>query len=184
MSYTLYYHGACKGFLGRAHGPLMILNHSGATFEIKAKPEAPTDTTGFAVPMCTFPGGFTIGQQGAICAALGKALDLYPSTPEGEAIAHNLVENMMDLLSDMGKADAARMGKWLGTFEAALTKSGSGFLVGDKLTYADLACFKILEAAAATGKAETPALLATWLAMMAGTDGAKKVAAMGVPMMP
>merc|ERR1719488_287 len=69
---------------------------------------------------------------------------------------------MMDLLSDMGKADAARMGKWLGTFEAALTKSGSGFLVGDKLTYADLACFKILEAAAATGKAETPALLASW----------------------
>ena len=76
------------------------------------------------------------------------------------------------------------MAKWFGTFEAALTKGGSGYLVGKSLTYADLACFKILEAAAAKKKAETPPLLTKWLAMMTQTDGAKKIAAMGVPLMP
>ncbi len=83
MSYTVYYHGACQSFLGRAHGPLMLLNQAGAEFTIKPKPEVPADSTCFAVPAVTFPGGFTIGQQGAICATLGKSLGLFPKNLEG-----------------------------------------------------------------------------------------------------
>jgi len=176
--------GACQKFLGRAHGPLVILNQAGASFEIKPMPEAPKDTQAFVVPMLTLPSGVTVGQQGAICATLGKALGLCPKTADGEAIAHNIVENMMDLLSDASKADEARLAKWLGTFEAALTASGSGFLVGDSLSYADCASYFIVKMACDTGKAPTPELLAKWLAMMAETTGVKAVLAMGVPLMP
>ena len=144
MSYTVYYHGACKKFLGRAHGPLTILSEAGADFEIKGKEDAPAGTTGFAVPMVTFPEGYTIGQQGAICAALGKELGLFPKSAKAEAIALNIVENMMDLHSDSSKADEARLAKWLGTFDAALE---SGFMAGASLTYADCAAYHILKKA-------------------------------------
>jgi len=184
MSYTLYYHTACTKFIGRAHAPLMILNEAGAKFEIKEPGEVPAGTTGFAVPIVTFPEGFTIGQQGAIAAALGKSLGLYPKDAKGEAVAHNLVENMMDLIGDASKADEARMTKWFGTFEAALKESGSGFFVGDSLTYVDLACYFPLKLAKEKDKAPFPELLAKWDTMMAETKGAKAVAAMGLPMMP
>ena len=122
-----------------------------------------------------------VGQQGAICASLGKALGLYPKTPEGEAIAHNIVENMMDLLGDLSK-DEARVTKWLGTWEAALTKSGSGFLVGDSLTYADCASYFIVKTAAA--KVTPPPGVAKWVEMMKETKGAKAVEGMDLPLMP
>jgi len=182
MSYTLFYHGAAKKFLGRAHGPLAILHQAGAKFEVKTKPEAPTDTQAFVVPMVQLPSGVTIGQQGAICATLGKAFELYPKSVDGEAIALNITENMMDLLGDVGKGDSARLTRWLGTWEAALTASGSGYLVGDALTYADLASYHIVKAAAE--KVEAPPLLKTWLEKIAETDGVKAVAAMGLPLMP
>ena len=57
MSYTLFYHTACTKFLGRAHGPLMVLNEGGATFAIKEPGDAPKDSTGFVVPMVEFPAG-------------------------------------------------------------------------------------------------------------------------------
>lgn len=36
-------------------------------------------------------------------------------------------------------------GRWLPAFEAALTKTGTGFLVGDSITYADIAVWDILQ---------------------------------------
>ena len=180
-TFTLFYHGAAKKFLGRAHGPLTILNQAGARFEVKGKEDAPTDTTGFVVPMLTTPSGVTIGQQGAILYTLGKAFDLYPRTADGEAIALNIVENMMDLTGDLGKGPD-RVTKWLGTWEAALKASDSGYLVGDALTYADCASYLIVKVAA--DKVPPPPLVKSWLQMMAETDGVKAVAAMKLPLMP
>lgn len=181
MSYTLFYHTACSKFIGRAHAPLMILNEAGAEFALKEPSEAPKGI-GFAVPMVTFPAGYTIAQQGAIAASLGKELGLYPKGPEGEALALNIVENMMDMLGELGKGDE-RLTKWFNTFEAALAKSGTGFLVGDALTYADLASYQIVKLAKEKGGTVGP-LLTKWLDMMATTKGAKAVDGLGLPMMP
>ena len=112
-----------------------------------------------------------MAQQGAVCRALGKDLGLYPKTPEGEALALNITENMMDLLTEVGDTSKPdeRITKWLGTYEAALTKSGSGFLVGDALTYADCASYQIIKLAA--GRVTPPAGVAKWLEMMKETKG-------------
>eukprot|EP00316_Scyphosphaera_apsteinii_P021958 CAMPEP_0119310864 /NCGR_PEP_ID=MMETSP1333-20130426/20591_1 /TAXON_ID=418940 /ORGANISM="Scyphosphaera apsteinii, Strain RCC1455" /LENGTH=160 /DNA_ID=CAMNT_0007315125 /DNA_START=78 /DNA_END=560 /DNA_ORIENTATION=+ len=159
----------------------MILSEAGAKYEVKDPSEAPKGI-GFTVPMVTFPAGYTVAQQGAIAASLGKELGFYPKTAEGEALALNIVENMMDMVGELGKGDD-RLTKWYGTFEAALAKSGSGFLVGDTLTYADLASYKIVKLATEKGGTAGP-LLAKWLEMMATTKGAKAVDGLGLPMMP
>ena len=58
MPYTLFYHTACTKFLGRGHGPLMVLNEAGADFTVmEPGDDAPKDGIGFAVPMVEFPGG-------------------------------------------------------------------------------------------------------------------------------
>ena len=75
-----------------------------------------------------------------------------------------------------------RLRKWLGTWENALKSSGSGYLVGDSLTYADCASFHIVKLAVA--KVSPPPLLTAWLSMMEETDGVKAVAKMGLPVMP
>ena len=130
---------------------------------------------------CVHLAGYTVAQQGAICASLGKELGLYPKTPEGEALALNITDNMMDLLGDLSKPEE-RITKWLGTFEAALTKSGKGFLVGDSLTYADCACYQIVKIAAS--KVTPPPGVAKWVEMMAATKGGKAVDGMGLPLLP
>ena len=65
MSYTVYYHGACKKFLGRAHGPLTILSEAGADFEPALADFGPT--VGRLPADC----GLTLGQ---LCAKVERSL--------------------------------------------------------------------------------------------------------------
>lgn len=186
MPYTVFYHGAGKVFLGRAHGAVMLLEQAGAEYAWAPKEEAP-EGIGFVVPMVTLRSGLTIGQQGAICASLAKELGFSPDNPEGEAAALCMIENTSDLSSESifsfsGPKPDERLVKWLGTYERALAKSGSGFLVGDSMTYADLGSYKVLEPL--ENLMGDFKFLPKWLAMMAESKGAKGVAALGVPMLP
>ncbi len=74
MSYTVYYHTACKGFYGRAFGMIAQLKHGGATFDCQETAEA-GEGHGFAPPMCKFPEGFTISQTCAIAYQIGEDLN-------------------------------------------------------------------------------------------------------------
>ena len=65
MSYTVFYHGAGKTFLGRAHGAVMLLEEAGAKYAWAAKDDVP-EGIGFVVPMVTLalcqriPGGLCL----------------------------------------------------------------------------------------------------------------------------
>ena len=125
--YTVFYHGSGKTFLGRAHGAAMLLEQAGAEYGWASKDGVP-EGIGFVVPMVTLANGLTIGQQGAICASLGKELGFYPKTPEGEAAALCIIENTSDLASESifsfsGPKPDERLVKWLGTYERALAKA-------------------------------------------------------------
>ena len=79
------------------------------------------------------------------------------------------------------------MKKWFDVYEKMLAKSGSGYIVGDKLSWADYAAgwalpprFALLSDA---DKASFPKMGA-WLMMLAGTEGFKKLADKGVPILP
>merc|ERR1712232_1280384 len=130
-----YYHGACKGFTGRAFSPLCVLEAAKAKYDLKEPSAKPANAVAFAPPFCTFPDGFTMGQTGAICIALGKDLNLAPEG-KSERKALQLVGDVGDLLSDgSGKKGGERVMKWVNHFEAAL--GDQTYFMGDKVTYVD-----------------------------------------------
>ena len=134
-----------------------MLKHSGKEFEVKAPEDAPAGApipdsrsccvTGlpgcaFAPPIMTFPEGFTIGQTGAINAALGKACDLAPSDAAGEAKAQQLQADAVDINTEMG-ADkpVERIAKWMEHFETQL--GDDDYFVNNTLSYADFFLFPV-----------------------------------------
>mmetsp|Transcript_28487 Transcript_28487/g.45801 ORF Transcript_28487/g.45801 Transcript_28487/m.45801 type:complete len:193 (-) Transcript_28487:170-748(-) len=136
MSYTVYYHSECKGFTGRAFSPLCILEAAGATYETKGVDAVPAGSITFAPPMCTFPDGSTISQTGAICIALGQALNLAPEGAVASAKGVQLTMDVADMFSEiMGKKGAERIMKWMNHFESAL--GDKPFMMGEKATYVD-----------------------------------------------
>jgi len=189
--YSLYYWTGCTKFYHRAAPLVTILEHAGVSYEIKDHNETPPPEgfPAFAAPMVVGPGGVVVGQTMAAAATLGKAFDMCPSEPSDEALALNIAMNSADLFSEFGTGDskpADRVDAWLKTYETALSRAGNGFLVGESLSYADLASFPILDKIASTPGASSDVAttfpkLAAWLEMMQSTAGAKGLKASGVP---
>jgi glutathione S-transferase len=129
-----------------------------------------TDHPPFAPPFLK-DGDFVIGQTAAILLYLGPRLGLAPADEPGRLWTHQLQLTIADLVVEAHdthhpvgadlyyedqKPEAARraasfrsqrMAKFLGWFEVVLARNpkGSGHLVGDALTYADLSLFQIVE---------------------------------------
>ncbi|XP_076460332.1 glutathione S-transferase-like [Babylonia areolata] len=125
----------------------------------------------FAVPVIE-KGGFSLSQTGVACRYLGKKHGLYPASEEDEWHADQINTTVHDYIGEgrlafHGKNWAAsyfdqveetkpyqelfvkeRMPKFLQHFEKALAanKGGRGFMVGDSVTYVDLAVLHVLRA--------------------------------------
>jgi len=183
-SYTIYYHGSCTGFTGRAFSPLCILEAAKAKYEMKEVADVPKDSNTFACPMCSFPDGCTIAQTGAICIALGKDLGLAPSGAIAERKSLQLVMDVGDMMSDcLGKKGCERVMKWVNHFEVAL--GDKPYMMGDKVTYVDytamgvFALFPLKDAKVAEdfkGVEMTPKVKA-WYEKMSADEAVKKVLA-------
>ncbi|KAL8574738.1 hypothetical protein ACOMHN_023942 [Nucella lapillus] len=125
----------------------------------------------FAVPVLQ-KGDLSLSQTGVICRYLGKKHGLYPASDPDEWHAEQLNATIHDYIGEGRLAFHGvkwtasyfdqkegtkpykdffvkeRMPKFLGHFEKALAgnKGGSGFVVGDKVTYIDLAMLHVLRA--------------------------------------
>lgn len=125
----------------------------------------------FAPPVLQ-KGSFYLSSTPAICKYLGKKFGLFPDSEEDQLHAEQVNNAIHDYIAEgrlafhginhtasyfgqeketqvyIDRFIAERLPKWLKHFEAVLryNKGGSGFLVGDKLTYADLALLHVLRA--------------------------------------
>lgn len=198
-SYKLCFWTGTKQVVGRAHGPLMCLEEAGAPYELidtgfpslstpMRSTSVPAGFAVFAPPVVVLPDGTAISQQLAICATIGKREGLYPKGDANEAVALSIAGNTTDVFSEMldGCANGQRLARWFATYEAALERAGSGFLVGDCLTYVDCYSYQLIKYLVDNGHAQPPPRLAKWLGMMAETKGAKAMAKgwKGVPFFP
>eukprot|EP00307_Rebecca_sp_RCC1486_P010231 CAMPEP_0119406640 /NCGR_PEP_ID=MMETSP1335-20130426/890_1 /TAXON_ID=259385 /ORGANISM="Chrysoculter rhomboideus, Strain RCC1486" /LENGTH=200 /DNA_ID=CAMNT_0007430727 /DNA_START=1 /DNA_END=603 /DNA_ORIENTATION=+ len=148
---VLYYHSACRKFVGRPCGFLYMLEFKGVAFEVKLPEEAPADAIPFfAVPVVKLPDGTMVSQTPAIMQTVGKALGLGGTSPAEEAHTMMIVLNMQDILGEWEKGSTPlkqnpeRIKKWFGVLEKQLAVAGSGFLVGKGVTYADFFCYPSL----------------------------------------
>jgi len=188
----VYYHSKAQGFTGRADSIVRMLEHAGCTYTCKGADEVPENFTTthacFAVPFVQLPDGLVLSQSQAIHMHLGKTLGLYPATAAGEAKALQVVLNIADVQSEgFGKlkGNQERLAKWFTVFEGTLASSGSGFMVGSSLTYADFACYSWLKIAASVleDNGKFP-LVAQYLAMMANLPSTKAFDAKKIPLLP
>ncbi|XP_064633372.1 glutathione S-transferase P 2-like [Lineus longissimus] len=128
---------------------------------------------GFAPPYLR-KGNFTLNQTPVICRYLGKEYGYWPEKEEdhwhaeqvnatihdfiaeGRLVFHGVgfVKSYYDQVEETKPYIAwfkkERFAKWLGLFERNLAANhgGTGFVVGDKCTYVDLALLHVLRAAA------------------------------------
>merc|ERR1712151_969014 len=138
--YTLYYHTACKKFLGRAWSPMLILEEAGAKYELKEASEKPSDT--FAVPAITLRDGTQVGQTPIICIQLGKELGLWPSDDaKATQYCFDAADFLAELFAEPAK-EGARILKWLQHIQAQIEASSGPFLFGEKLTAVDYTCYQ------------------------------------------
>eukprot|EP01087_Luapelamoeba_hula_P007681 TRINITY_DN187_c0_g1_i1.p1 TRINITY_DN187_c0_g1~~TRINITY_DN187_c0_g1_i1.p1 ORF type:complete len:218 (+),score=48.27 TRINITY_DN187_c0_g1_i1:40-693(+) len=112
------------------------------------------------MPLYQEPGGFSLVQSNAIIRYLAKKYNLSGSSVQEEAKIDVINEGVVDLTyaiykvvfytpageqREEGKAKFVKdtLPKLLGHFEAVLAKNndGTGYLVGDKISYADLSFF-------------------------------------------
>lgn len=193
--YCIYYHAGMQskgsipiqGFQGRIHGALRILEQSGADYEVLPVADMPENRdAAFVVPAVTLPSGVTVGQSTTICQVLGKILNLSPTNPDDEAVALTVNENNGDLFGEAIMKDCAddRLAKWLATYEAALERSGSGYLAGAALSYADLSSYAVISHTKVIDATKSFPLLTKWIGMMKETKGCKTVESWGIPLMP
>lgn len=192
----LYFWTGAKQVIGRAHGPIMCLEQAGVEYELvdTGMPNFSVPVQGFegfptfCPPILVLPDGTAISQQTAICATIGKRSGLFPKNDSDEAVALSIAGNTTDLFSEMlsGQARGQRLHRWLATYEVALERAGSGYLVGDGLTYVDLYSYQLIKYHVDHGFAKPPPRLAKWLAMMAETKAGRAVAQRwtGVPLYP
>eukprot|EP00927_Polykrikos_kofoidii_P058875 TRINITY_DN536_c0_g1_i1.p1 TRINITY_DN536_c0_g1~~TRINITY_DN536_c0_g1_i1.p1 ORF type:complete len:221 (-),score=30.79 TRINITY_DN536_c0_g1_i1:102-686(-) len=182
MSYTVYYHGACQGFTGRAFPALCVLEQAGSKYELKESSELPAGSTSFAPPMLTLPDGTTIGQSGVQAIVLGQALGLSPTDASASAKAMQITMDISDFLVDMmGKKGAERLMKWMNHFESCLGEKP--FFMGSDISYVDfvvLGSLSVLELKQAKdtedvkGVEMTPFIKA-WFDKMKLVEAVKKV---------
>lgn len=115
-------------------------------------------------------GGLLIGQTAAILLHLGERLELAPADAAGRLWCHQIQLTVADLVAEAHDTHhpisvglyykdqqpealrrsqyfrAERMPKYLGWLERILERNGKGeHLVGDRLTYADLSLFQVVE---------------------------------------
>jgi glutathione S-transferase len=124
----------------------------------------------FAAPFLK-DGAVTVAQTAAILLYLGPRLDLTPKDEAGRLWTHQIQLTIADLVAEAHdthhpldmmlyyedqKPEAqrraagfrkARIPKFLGWLETVISRNaaGSGWLVGDKVTYADLSAFQVVE---------------------------------------
>merc|ERR1719488_396676 len=141
MAYTLFYHTKCEGFYGRGYVAISMLKHTGTEFEVKGPEDVPAGV-GFAVPMLTFPDGYSIAQTGAITVALGEAVGLAPASPAGKAKAMQLMDDGADINTEMGAGKPVeRITKWMDHFETQL--GDNEYFIDNKLSFADFHLFPL-----------------------------------------
>jgi len=190
VPYTIYYHGGCQGFTGRAFSPLCILEAAGQNYECKDMEALPKNTVTFAPPMVEFPDGQVIAQTSALCITLGQRLGLEPESKAQKDKALQLTLDVADLLSEIvDKKGAERLMKWVQHFEEAL--GDKKFFMGDQVTYVDyvvMGVFTIfplkeeVEAKDFEGVSMTPKVGA-WFQRLQKDQAVKKVTAMA-PFLP
>jgi glutathione S-transferase len=187
MSYTIYYHGSCQSFYGRAWTAYAMLKHTGKEFECKGADATPPGV-GFAPPFVGFPAGHTVSQSAVITVLVGKEVGLAPEGAAAEAKAQQLVADFADVATEItaGKP-AERVNKWLDYVASQLTQSGFFF---SALSYADFALYPVLEVLAkkqALGKCEgvvVPEKLASWYTSMEAIPAIAEMTASGLPILP
>lgn len=120
-------------------------------------------------------GDFVLSSTPAIMRYLGKQLGLFPKTAEDEAHADSTMELVSDFITEgrlvfhpkcftasyyeqveeakpyIAWFEEQRIGKFLNHFEKLLkhneSKNTSGYVIGDSLTYVDVAVYHVLNAA-------------------------------------
>lgn len=136
--------------------PCAILKHSGADFIVKEPKDAPPNS-GFAVPIMTFPAGYSISQAPIICAELGKQLGLLGSGEAEEVLGRQLLADAADFLIEiLGNKPADRLRKWFQHFEGKL--GGKDFLLGS-LSACDFFlfhCLHLIKEKKRVGKYDVP----------------------------
>eukprot|EP01116_Phalansterium_solitarium_P018241 TRINITY_DN476_c0_g2_i1.p1 TRINITY_DN476_c0_g2~~TRINITY_DN476_c0_g2_i1.p1 ORF type:complete len:223 (-),score=65.98 TRINITY_DN476_c0_g2_i1:194-823(-) len=103
--------------------------------------------------------GLKLVQSMAICRFLARTYDLYGATVEESALIDVVVEGANDLRGKWYTMNSAKEHKepidaefyektlplWLGHFEKLLAASGTGYFVGSKITFADIAAFNVFD---------------------------------------
>jgi len=95
--------------------------------------------------------------------------------------------NAADLISEGGKKfkeDPARLKKWLGVFEGTLGRTGTGYFVGDSLTYADFASYSWLKLMLTLTTASAFPRIEAFIKMMDSLPSTQAFNAKGVPLLP
>eukprot|EP00746_Dinoflagellata_sp_MGD_P145071 gnl/MRDRNA2_/MRDRNA2_77733_c0_seq1.p1 gnl/MRDRNA2_/MRDRNA2_77733_c0~~gnl/MRDRNA2_/MRDRNA2_77733_c0_seq1.p1 ORF type:complete len:154 (+),score=45.32 gnl/MRDRNA2_/MRDRNA2_77733_c0_seq1:102-563(+) len=131
--------------------------------------------------------GTVMAQSNAIAATLAKELGLTGKTPGDEAHALQLAMNTEDILNDLfANKGPERLQKWLTHIQECLEISGSGYMVGKDLTYADFTNFVALEFIAGKEPQLIEAMpkVKAFMQMIAGLKGVKEFKAKGIPLMP
>lgn len=197
-AYKLCFWTGTKQVVGRAHGPIMVLEEAGVEYELVdtgmpnfgalQSPSIPDSSPVFCPPVLVMPDGTAISQQVAICATIGKREGLFPKNDSDQALALCIAGNTTDLFSEMlsGQARGQRLSRWLDTYEAALESAGSDYLVGNSLTYVDLYSYQLINYLVNHGLGKPPPRLGRWLQTIAQTKAARAVAKKwkGVPFYP
>ena len=128
----------------------------------------PADRVPLAPPFLV-DGATVVSQSAVIAAHLGERLDLAPSEADARLFARSIAVTTADFVAEahdvhhpvgaglyyeeqMAEAKRCahgfrgeRMPKFLGWYERLLAANPAGFLAGDRLTYADLGLFQVVE---------------------------------------
>lgn len=163
MSYRLWYFP----FRGRAEQIRLLLHTVQQPFEnvtinreglLALKKEGPTKLAFGSVPMLE-DGDFRLVQGPAIMGYLGRKHGIAPTEPQAAARAEAITLGAEDLRSKfftlLGRGNEEKQAaflaedwklRWLPGFEGLLQNNGStGFMVGDQLSYADIAVWDALD---------------------------------------
>jgi len=147
-----YLHGRGLGEL-----PRLCLSYAGLEFEdVRLDEPIPDEFKAKLayrqVPLLQY-GEFSIVQSQAICRYIARKNGFYGDTPEESALIDQVTEGLADMrgkysIMDSAKGDAKAPAKeemvsktiphFYKLFSELLEKSGTGFFVGNKITYADI----------------------------------------------
>jgi glutathione S-transferase len=116
------------------------------------------DVLWFGAQPALVDGSFTVVQSGVILAYLARKHRIAPTDLQGSTSADAFAWAAEDLRMDLFRTrrDEAKLAtfiertwpeRWLGALHHHLARSGTGFLVGDRLTHADIAWWDALDQA-------------------------------------